>query len=62
MPLLDDCHLWLNSGLLPHPTVGASSAIGVDVLRVSELGLRVHGFVESALAYFIEDSRFPQNI
>ena len=62
MPLLDDCHLCLNCGLLPHPTVGASSAIGVDVLRVSEFGLGVNGFVESALAYFVDDNRFPKKL
>ena len=52
MPLLVDCHPWSNSCLLPHPTVGASSNIGVDALRVSEFGLGVSGFLESALAYF----------
>ena len=45
MPPLVDCHPWLNSGLLPHPTVGARSNIGVDVLRVSEFGLGTSGFV-----------------
>ena len=49
MPLLVDCHPWSNSSLLPHPTVGASSNIGVDALRVSEFGLGVSGFDESAL-------------
>ena len=62
MPLLVDCHPWLNSGLLPHPTVGARSNIGVDVLRVSEFGSGVGGFVENALAYFSAYLQIKKNV
>ena len=50
--------LLMGSGLflvcrVPHPNVCASMDMGVDVFRFSEVGIKVDGFIGSAIVYFI---------
>ena len=38
---------------VPHPNVCASMDMGVDVFRFSEIGIKVDGFIGSAIVHFI---------
>ena len=50
--------LLMGSGLflvcrVPHPDVCASTDMGVDVFRFSEMGIKMDGFIGSAIVYSI---------